>query len=463
MAAAWRDPDLSLCLLMFSLPFDRLFHVGEQSGLVLLGIEILAQVSSEVGHRRFDPRKLGRPAFWMDGLRTATWPLIAVYVLLAVAYVHPDVAGLFRAKTAAFGAAALALLICCDGRLDDRSCRSIAIGIVAGALLQLVVDLAFLAGWRWLFLAPETLPYDPVVSGRLMGLTLNANFLADVLLAAFCLVYTSLLLGPRRGMLGKVLLLGILYSGVAQTVSKGPVIASLLVLFAAFCVQLLNGHRARAWLTAGVAASCVALVLVNVVLPTLYIAWAAPSPARAAQITPGGSVPPSPIERRLRVRVETPAVADIDRKQVTQGRDVTCSVICAGNRTRLWSAGIEIVREHWLTGFGFGGWKYLMQPQLRYPFTSPHNATLHLWGMFGLVGLALNLGLYAIILRRLFAAHGLWATAAGLYLAMIILGEAVETTLLLSLSRFGLFTWMLLAMQASATGRAAPGTTPPGR
>jgi O-antigen ligase len=158
-------------------------------------------------------------------------------------------------------------------------------------------------------------------------------------------------------------------------------------------------------------------------------------------------------------------VGDIDHKNVTFNPDVICHSLCAGQRTVLWPAGWKIVRQHWLTGFGFGGWKYEIHALLGVAYGSPHNATLHLWGMFGLAGLALNVLLYVLILRRAVASmrvqasgiNAVWMIATTTYLLMVVICEAGETTEILSLSRFGLFTWIMLAMQGACMLRTAAG------
>jgi hypothetical protein len=465
-AAAWRDPDLSLCLLVFNLPFDRLFHIQEQPALLLLGGEILLQVAAELWHGRFTPRHLAQRRFWRDGLKQATWPLVGLYVLLAIVWQGDDLGLVFRIKTAAFGMAALALLVCLDGRLSSRSSHAIMTGLLASAVFQLSVDLAFRTGMRGLFLAPDSWAYDPVVNGRLSGLTLNTNFIASVFLAAFSLVFADWLIAPGRRQWATLLLLATLYSGVAQTVSKGPMLASFAAQTAVFAALLHGGQRALAWRSARMAALCVGLVLVNIVVPPL-LPLAQPYVAKTYADwmgSPPTAIAPAPmpsaaglVERKLRVFVESTPIQLVDGRTLVVGKDFECRVICAGHRKELWTAGWQTVSRNWLAGIGFGGWKQELRVALGYPFSSPHNATLHLWGMFGLAGLALNLALYVVILRRMVdvrnwqgpSSRQVWMLATTIYLAISILSEAVDTSQILSLSRFGVFNWIFLAMQAS--------------
>jgi O-antigen ligase len=311
-------------------------------------------------------------------------------------------------------------------------------------------------------------------------------------------------------------LIAVLYSGVAQTFSKGPMLASFFVIAAVTGGLLIMGKRTMAGRSAGVAGLCAILVAVNVVvLPLLpladsfaektYAGWIGPKPAPpTVAATPSPSTPPpvaaTPVQPRPPVAAAdppkpaaakapppqpVPSASEVLEKtlrvniestmtQLDDGRiawhTAECETLCAGQRTRLWTAGWQVVREHWLTGIGFGGWRAEMKRLLQYPFSSPHNATLHMWGMFGLAGLALNLGLYAVLLRRL-AGFGRWleptaghmaALATGIYLAICMAGEAVETTEIFSLSRFGFFIWIMLAMHTSSAGSvtSAPAAAP---
>src|SRR5262249_50870885 len=156
-------------------------------------------------------------------------------------------------------------------------------------------------------------PFDPVINGRLTGLTLNSNFLASVLLATFCFIYVFLLTAPRQRAWPGWLLLAIVYSGVAQTVSKGPILACFAALAATTCGLLLFHGRALAWRTVGIGAFCAFLVMINVVLPPLvpaarafaertYAEWTKPvsTPARGAEVSRPPSVPSatSALERK---------------------------------------------------------------------------------------------------------------------------------------------------------------------
>ena len=79
--------------------------------------------------------------------------------------------------------------------------------------------------------------------------------------------------------------------------------------------------------------------------------------------------------------------------------------------------------------------------------------------MFGLLGLALNLGLYALMIRRAYGLRLLlrrdnpdvvWAVASTAFILIVMVHEIFETSMIFSLSRFGLFAWLVLAVQSSA-------------
>src|SRR4029077_13651764 len=73
--AARRDADLSLFLLVFALPFDRLFYLPESDQIILLAAQMPLQVVALAYHRRPDPFALLRRDYWRRELRHTAWPL----------------------------------------------------------------------------------------------------------------------------------------------------------------------------------------------------------------------------------------------------------------------------------------------------------------------------------------------------------------------------------------------------
>jgi hypothetical protein len=470
---ARRDPDLSLYLLVFALPFDRIFHLREADGIILLAAQLALQLVALVHHRRPDPFALLHRDYWTHDLRQTAWPLLGAYALLAVMYVNSGVDWRFHLKAAAFAGAVLLLVMIYDGRMERRTRTAVILAVIVGALFQIAFDTAFLQGAGALLLPPETLPFDPVINGRLMGLTISSNDLAESLVCAFCLAGAGLILGQRDARAARIVLVAVLYAGVAMTISKGAFLATGVVLAGAMLAFLLMARWDLVLRTGALAGLCAALLAAVIVIPAVGPRVMASVeaairgrdvPAQAGIGAPARQPRPMPslgeaIEYRLRVGVATRQQSDPDRQNVVRTGTITCELACSGHRDELWKAGLDVVRQHWLLGVGFGGWRFEMHSRLGFGYTSPHNATLHLWGMFGLLGLALNLGLYGLVLRR---AYGLRSLLAGgsrdaacavgstSFIFIVMVHEAIETSMILSLSRFGLFAWLMLAVQSSA-------------
>jgi hypothetical protein len=78
-----------------------------------------------------------------------------------------------------------------------------------------------------------------------------------------------------------------------------------------------------------------------------------------------------------------------------------CGIACTGQRVRIWSASLQVLKRHWLFGIGFAGWKAQLLDLLGFPFDSPHNGLLEVFGEFGLLGVFLYASLIILILYRI--------------------------------------------------------------
>jgi hypothetical protein len=473
--SAWCDPDFSLFLLILTTPFERLFQMDEFVTVYLLGAQVLIQIAAAVYYRRPDLAEFFRLEYWHSILRTRAWPIFAIYVLLAAIYANPNVDFDFRLKTVAFGIPVLCLIALYDGRMNERTCRAVVLGVIASAVLQIIWDVAFLGGldflvrerwWRPVgeWRSDVSFSLGAAFDERLRGLTFNSNHLAEFLLAAICFIYTSEIIKAGKYRWAKLFLICFLYCGVALTVSKAAMAASAVVLLTATAVLAASKRWRQSTWSAAVVTICVAIVGIRILLPAEVEVSTASSSSisdHAIQSSTDQTLL-GRVEKQLRFGVARPLQSDIDRKVVVLGDEAACGASCTGHRMDLWKAGLDVVRQHWLFGIGFGGWRYEMQPRLGFPFTSPHNVTIHLWGMFGLLGLGLNLALYCLVLKRAWDLRrigapqddgAIWAVASTASILMIFIHETAETSWIFSLSRFGLFSWLLLSLQSSTLAR----------
>lgn len=139
---------------------------------------------------------------------------------------------------------------------------------------------------------------------------------------------------------------------------------------------------------------------------------------------------------------------------VIEYKERDCGLGCTGQRDRLWKAGLTVVGEHWLLGIGPAAWPEAFMERLQFPFDTPHNVLLEIWGGFGLAGLALYGALAVALLRQLKAAfQGSFASRAAaihargtmMFVLVIMVSEWVDPCKLLTMNPHALWLWPLLA------------------
>ncbi|HXM34150.1 MAG TPA: O-antigen ligase family protein, partial [Pyrinomonadaceae bacterium] len=150
--------------------------------------------------------------------------------------------------------------------------------------------------------------------------------------------------------------------------------------------------------------------------------------------------------------LDNPLKSQLSQETATQ-RD--CGLMCTGQRDLLWKAGLEVIKEHWLAGIGFGAWKRVLDQKLGFPFDHPHNGFMEVWGEFGIVGAAMYLSLIVFLVRRARSAIRTQAigfekwflvgsSMAGL---AFLANELFDTTKFFSMSPHAIWIWSLLALQ----------------
>jgi len=139
-----------------------------------------------------------------------------------------------------------------------------------------------------------------------------------------------------------------------------------------------------------------------------------------------------------------------------------CGLRCTGQRDLLWSAGWEVVQDNWGSGVGFGAWKAQLHKILGYPFDSPHNGLLEVWGEFGLAGLVLYVTFAVILVRKAWLAFWLepnswtstFAAGCSLFFLGLLITELFEGTKFFAISPHAIWIWSLLVLQERAMLRA---------
>jgi hypothetical protein len=384
--------------------------------------------------------------------------------------------------------AALSTLHYCRAPNGDDLRAGLLVALAYGLSLTLAVDTAAVYFPR----LSDTLGLVEAWPGlRLAGLHINPNATAKFCVAGIALVSAALSVALGNGAQRKyapygVGALALMAAALAATQSKATLVG-LLVAYAV-AISILSWHRRFATAALLMSIAC-AVVLVG----AAYEATLASGMAERIEANALGlDVPPQPaaqprekpgvaaiLARQLRVsesyemkvKAAPPRIPDkaahansamyrnIDGKIEYLRRD--CGWKCAGQRDRLWRVAWETVARHWLLGIGPNGWPEQYLAELRFPFDSPHNGVLELWGGFGLPGLAVYFALIGAVLWMLPAAFTapqapfarFYGVTTLLFATALLLAEAFDPVKYLTLNPHAVWLWILLAgLPASISG-----------
>jgi hypothetical protein len=148
-----------------------------------------------------------------------------------------------------------------------------------------------------------------------------------------------------------------------------------------------------------------------------------------------------------------------------------CSWTCAGQRDLLWGTGLKIVGDHWLVGIGPHRWVAEYLARLQFPFDTPHNGLLELWGGYGLAGAALYLALLLQLLRLATASlptntsspQFVFLVGTSLYVISMLLGELVDPAKFFTMNPHAIWLWTFVAAQARLVGAGRQPVLEPAR
>jgi O-antigen ligase len=111
--------------------------------------------------------------------------------------------------------------------------------------------------------------------------------------------------------------------------------------------------------------------------------------------------------------------------------------VAFGQRTEIWGFGAEAFIDSPLLGLGWGGWQkgfasYAAANGIYNPNFPPHNILLAAWASTGLIGLALTILIFGLLLRLVVKAYGhdalfaAWAGAAFVWVIVQAMGENTD-------------------------------------
>jgi len=470
-------PRQALLLLLFCAPIQEIFSLRREDTQIILAAGIMtlfARIAPLL------PKLFVRSASILYTL--------GLFVTWCIARELVDCSGLTvaellqQSKAVVFFTCLLGIGLFAFKSIDDPLTKGVIVPVFSIVIFIIIFDgvvTYFPDVTEILQLTPAV--YEPDL--RLAGLHLNPNATAKfVALGILCTAASFWVQLKTRKYVrfASAIALMVLAMALGATASK----AVILGIFAALSVFVATTFAQRRWQELG--GACYTMVLIAGALAIWYLTiapvfheqavqrWAAVSQQEPKIIeTEAEGSFLSRLEHELRMsesymmKVAPEGLApgkkseiykNIEGSIVYTKRD--CGWLCTGQRDLLWGTGLSIVKEHWFLGIGPTGWPREYYARLGFPFDSPHNAILEMWGSYGLVGLGLYLLLVVQIVLQVMRAfqsthvsvRKLLVESTALFGIVILFTELVEPAKFLSMSPHAVWIWLLLPIQAKLLG-----------
>ena len=478
-AAAILTPRLGMMLLVVCVPIQWIFDISRAEMQIVLAAGLL---SAAVRHlplvARFAADK--RPA--IAGIVAALIAAIVSRTFLSV-FVDPSAEIVHAAKEGVFFSSLFVVALASYAYAADRNFITGLLQASAAALAVVCLfdaAITYFPDWNAAFKLVMTWP-----GLRFSGLHINPNATAKYLLLGAALLGASYVAAPSARLRGVALMSLIAASlAVSATLSKSATVGILGALAIALSWAVLRRawSRARPILVAFVAVFLTAATWEIALFPvmkdfTIHRYF-------ESRKVPAPRVPPPSddsmtvrLQKQLRIyesyemRVErrdsgahprSEMFRNIEGQIVYSRRD--CGLVCTGQRDRLWKAGADVVRQHWLFGIGSGAWPREFQERLQFPFDSPHNGVLELWGSHGLAGLVISVLLIAMLFRSVIKAFAMpshdsrsvFALGISLYCLAILITELFDPAKFLTMNPHAVWLWIFVPALARILENSEP-------
>ena len=481
-------PRLGILLVVFCTPIRSIFDLPKESMQIVLAAGMAAVTLRHLPlfpafFRRRQPRLLIVLAMF-----------ILVYAMRSALELlqHPEIGLKTVAQEAFFYVAVLGAALAAHGRATERGFAPMLLAAAGLAiLLTMTFDIAntyFPALNDQLRLLAHSFPGE-----RFSGLHINPNATGKYLLLGTFLAAAALA-ATRRPALAGAAALGLIATTLcfSATFSKSTVLAGTAALLAWLAATAWR----RDWPRAGRVLGALVLMLGTAGLWYLAIAPYAERLElrnllefrKLGTAVVNRPAPTTTVTRRLEdemrigrsytMTVQKPAATETSggttaEKPPANGspnsemyRNVPgrityskrdCGWECTGQRDRLWGTGLAIVGEHWLIGIGPHRWTAEYEARLGFPFDTPHNVVLELWGGYGIAGVALYLALLVLLGRQLvrsFALPGaaravILVTTTALYIVAMLVAELVDPAKFLAMNPHAIWLWAFAAAAAA--------------
>ncbi|NIZ01770.1 O-antigen ligase family protein [Thalassospira lucentensis] len=484
-------PRLGLTFLIMITPIQGLWGLSRADMPLLLGT-LMAAVN------------LRHAPLWLTLLHSRTWKRLPTLLLVLAAFVVLFIVwSLFTLSTlpqqqtdSTFMACAFVIFLFGAALAIFHHCltengNSMRLGLISAVSLALMLTISFDVISVYFPKLSNFLQLLPEWPGlRLSGLHSNPNATAKYFLAglAIALAVCWQLFGcngtihpPRsKNRFAKLLAastIAIIFAIViSATSSKGSLIAAVLAPMAAAIAFWSSSKRASLFAIASAMVIAIVTMSYTLVLATDIGQWTYEQYRQAEHIPkPVSPEKPSPnvlerMKQQLRLSrshemiVVTPS-KDKPQKHSQIYRNIDgdikyknqeCkSLICTGQRNRLWSIGLDIWADNWILGIGPTNWPNEYFQRTQFPFDSPHNVLIELGGGLGIAGLGLY-GFFLVAMWRLWrttfsqpkdnnAVASVFAQGAVLYAIALMLTETVDPAKFFAINPHSIWVWLFLA------------------
>lgn len=143
------------------------------------------------------------------------------------------------------------------------------------------------------------------------------------------------------------------------------------------------------------------------------------------------------LRRYLLIGAGAASVAAVVLLAVSGGAFAAAVRVAVGERTEIWGFAAEAFADHPVLGLGWGGWQegfasYAAENGIYNPNFPPHNILLAAWASTGLIGLALTVLIFWLLLRLVVKSFGrdplfvAWAGAAFVWVMVQAMGENTD-------------------------------------
>ena len=466
------SPGIGFCLMLFVVPIQNLFALDSTHFGRIRTISLAFLFVSVLTHKEYIKESFKLPVIW----------LIAGFVSLAVLHslqnnIDPKDIILTALYLSSLG---LVYLISLHLSTTSVGVKLIGIAIASSAIFCAVITFLFL-----FVPIPNVIAYHGELDNlRLAGVQDNPNAMAKFLAVALMIMIANASLNPKPPIWLMIIVTacGVL---LAATGTKSAILGITIALLGATLIgnrkHIFLKHLAMTLSLATFAYFAWVFAIAPIANYHAAMQWVARKEynlnyyiknnprnlmgVETSNIKPtNSSIVPYKLEKLLHNKIQdvrNTARLDQQYKMDFKNGKITytsrqASLLTIGQRDRTLKGGLEIIKRHWLWGIGNAErWQVNMQELIGYPFDSPHNSILEVWGSYGIAGLVMYIIMIYFFIRNFIhlrngnlvswqAVANEWTFMAG---ATFLGIELIDTLTLFAQTIHSITLWSILGAQ----------------